>query len=75
MSKVKDGVCVFSSLVNDCTHVNEKPWIGPTGAASVQHASGSYASVVTGTSLKIISLNTIYWYRNKWALTDVDLFH
>ncbi|KAF9530188.1 sphingomyelin phosphodiesterase [Crepidotus variabilis] len=48
------------------------PWIGGPAADSVKHMSGSYSSVVQGTSLKILSLNTMYWYRQNYWLYDSD---
>ncbi|KJA25536.1 hypothetical protein HYPSUDRAFT_405070 [Hypholoma sublateritium FD-334 SS-4] len=47
-------------------------WIGTASASQVQHISGSYSSVVSGTDLRIISLNTVYWYKDNFWLYDSD---
>ncbi|PPR02001.1 hypothetical protein CVT24_011124 [Panaeolus cyanescens] len=47
-------------------------WLDPTAASQVKHNSGSYSMVVPGTSLRIISLNTIYWYKLNFWLYDSD---
>ncbi|KAI5120091.1 hypothetical protein M0805_001247 [Coniferiporia weirii] len=49
-------------------------WIGTDGASSVQHKSGSYAIVHPGTKLKLISVNTQYWYKFNFWLYDSDEF-
>lgn len=48
------------------------PMIGAIAASEVQHMSGSYAAVAPDTNLRIISLNTIYWYRDNFYLFDSD---
>lgn len=42
--------------------------IGPAAAAQVKHMSGSYSVVPQGQNLRIISLNTMYWYKLKYGL-------
>ncbi|GAA5820840.1 hypothetical protein JCM11251_001839 [Rhodosporidiobolus azoricus] len=43
-------------------------WIGGEAAAQVRTRSGCYSRVHPGTNLRIISLNTNYWYKqNFWA--------
>ncbi|TFK38175.1 Metallo-dependent phosphatase-like protein [Crucibulum laeve] len=49
-------------------------WINSTAAGQVQHLSGSYSVVAPGTNLRIISLNTIYWYKDNFWLYDSDKF-
>ncbi|KAF9031662.1 Metallo-dependent phosphatase [Hymenopellis radicata] len=49
------------------------PWINATAADQVKHHSGSYSVVAPGTKLRIISLNTIYWYNlNLWIYDSDD---
>ncbi|KAF8195992.1 Metallo-dependent phosphatase-like protein [Pholiota molesta] len=47
-------------------------WVGTAAAGEVQHMSGSYSAVPSGTNLRIISLNTIYWYKDNFWLYDSD---
>jgi sphingomyelin phosphodiesterase len=47
-------------------------WIGPEAARQVATQSGCYAKVHPGTRLKIISLNTNYWYKQNFWLYDSD---
>jgi len=47
-----------------------KPIIGAAAANQVIDGSGSYALVVPGTSLRIVSVNTVYWYKTNWWLYD-----
>ncbi|TNY17910.1 sphingomyelin phosphodiesterase [Rhodotorula diobovata] len=42
-------------------------WIGQDAAQQVRMMSGCYATVHPGTDLKIISLNTNYWYKQNCA--------
>jgi sphingomyelin phosphodiesterase len=49
-------------------------WIGSVSAAQVTHYSGSYSAVVSGTNLRIISINTVYWYKQNYWLYDSDDF-
>ncbi|THH05886.1 hypothetical protein EW145_g4471 [Phellinidium pouzarii] len=60
---------VFDMLSSDWER-----WIGTDGASSVQHRSGSYAVVHPGTKLKLISINTQYWYSFNFWLYDSDVF-
>ncbi|EJC99307.1 sphingomyelin phosphodiesterase [Fomitiporia mediterranea MF3/22] len=60
---------VFDLLSSDWTR-----WIGDAGASSVQHTSGSYAVVHPDTNLKLISINTQYWYKYNFWLYDSDEF-
>ncbi|KAF8348647.1 Metallo-dependent phosphatase-like protein [Amanita rubescens] len=45
-------------------------WLDPEATQQVIHHSGSYSAVPEGTKLRIISLNNIYWYKDK----QVSLF-
>ncbi|KAF9542904.1 sphingomyelin phosphodiesterase [Agrocybe pediades] len=58
--------------VFDTQSVGWSPFIGAAAASQVQHMSGSYAVVPPGTNLRIISLNTIYWYKDNFYLYDSD---
>ncbi|KAF7968594.1 hypothetical protein HWV62_35346 [Athelia sp. TMB] len=49
-------------------------WIGEAAASQVQHDSGSYSAMVSGTNLRIISVNTQYWYIDNFYLYDSDTF-
>ncbi|KAK4701737.1 sphingomyelin phosphodiesterase, partial [Phenoliferia sp. Uapishka_3] len=48
------------------------PWIGKSASSLAQKNSGSYARVHPGTNLKIISVNTNFWYRQNFWLFDLD---
>ncbi|KAI0061958.1 sphingomyelin phosphodiesterase [Artomyces pyxidatus] len=54
-----------SQWVFDIEQVGWEPWIGRSGAEQQDHTSGSYATVVPGTNLRIVSINTQYWYKEK----------
>ncbi|KDR79984.1 hypothetical protein GALMADRAFT_242166 [Galerina marginata CBS 339.88] len=58
--------------VFDTQSAGWNPFIGTAAASQVQHSSGSYGAIVSGTSLRIISLNTIYWYKDNFYLYDSD---
>ncbi|BGP27692.1 hypothetical protein JCM10295v2_006667 [Rhodotorula toruloides] len=49
-----------------------RKWIGRNAAEQVTRMSGCYSRVHPGTSLKIISLNTNYWYKQNFWLYDSD---
>ncbi|OAV99686.1 hypothetical protein PTTG_11715 [Puccinia triticina 1-1 BBBD Race 1] len=49
-------------------------WIGNSGAKALQETSGCYSRVHPGTNLKIISLNTGFWYKANFWLYDSDEF-
>ncbi|GAA5985539.1 hypothetical protein JCM10908_007017 [Rhodotorula pacifica] len=48
-------------------------WIGHHAANQVRNMSGCYSRVHPGTDLKIISLNTNYWYKQNFWLYDSDV--
>ncbi|KAA1108823.1 hypothetical protein PGT21_026556 [Puccinia graminis f. sp. tritici] len=49
-------------------------WIGNEGTQALQETSGCYSRVHPGTNLKIISLNTGFWYKANFWLYDSDDF-
>ncbi|CDR46236.1 RHTO0S12e01882g1_1 [Rhodotorula toruloides] len=49
-----------------------RKWIGRDAADQVRKMSGCYSRVHPGTNLKIISLNTNYWYKQNFWLYDSD---
>ncbi|KAF5311082.1 hypothetical protein D9619_007799 [Psilocybe cf. subviscida] len=61
-----------SQWVFDTQSQGWSPLIGSAAASASQHMSGSYSSVVSGTNLRIISLNTIYWYKDNLWLFDSE---
>lgn len=48
------------------------PLINATAAAQVARLSGSYSTIVPNTNLRIISINTVYWYKANFWLYDSD---
>jgi len=48
-------------------------WIGEEATAQIHHYSGSYSTMAPGTNLKIISVNTQYWYKQNFWLYDSDV--
>ncbi|GJN94375.1 hypothetical protein Rhopal_007454-T1 [Rhodotorula paludigena] len=61
-----------SDWVFELTARDWKKWIGRAAAEQVRTMSGCYARVHPGTNLKIISLNTNYWYKQNFWLYDSD---
>ncbi|KAF8591358.1 sphingomyelin phosphodiesterase [Ramaria rubella] len=49
-----------------------RQWIGAAAATELDHTSGSYAVVVPGLDLRVISINTQYWYPQNFWLYDTD---
>ncbi|KAK4046708.1 hypothetical protein OIO90_006461 [Microbotryomycetes sp. JL221] len=49
-----------------------KKWIGHKAAQSVKNNFGCYSVVHPGTELRIISVNTNYWYKQNFWLYDHD---
>ncbi|SCV68233.1 BQ2448_354 [Microbotryum intermedium] len=47
-------------------------WIGPKASRQVRDYYGCYSRVHPGTDLRIISLNTNYWYKQNFWLYDHD---
>ncbi|EKM49763.1 uncharacterized protein PHACADRAFT_106798 [Phanerochaete carnosa HHB-10118-sp] len=48
-------------------------WIGATAALQEGHTSGSYSAVVPGLNLRIISVNTQYWYKQNFWVYDSNI--
>ncbi|KAI0311070.1 sphingomyelin phosphodiesterase [Amylostereum chailletii] len=61
---------IDSQWVFDTQSSGWQQWIGNAAAEQVDHISGSYAINVPDTTLKIISLNTQYWYKQNFWLYD-----
>ncbi|KAJ6588646.1 sphingomyelin phosphodiesterase [Mycena capillaripes] len=47
-------------------------WTNHTAAREVKHFSGSYSVTAPGTNLRIISINTVYWYKQNFWLYESD---
>ncbi|KAH9944712.1 Metallo-dependent phosphatase-like protein [Amylocystis lapponica] len=47
-------------------------WIGKEATAQLHRHSGSYSTMAPGLNLRIISLNTQYWYKQNFWLYDSD---
>ncbi|KAI0732101.1 sphingomyelin phosphodiesterase [Fomitopsis betulina] len=47
-------------------------WIGSAATEQIQHHSGSYAVMAPGLNLRVISVNTQYWYKQNFWLYDSD---
>ncbi|BGP43548.1 hypothetical protein JCM10449v2_007589 [Rhodotorula kratochvilovae] len=62
-----------SDWVFELTARDWRMWIGHRAAEQVRTMSGCYARVHPGTNLKIISLNTNYWYKQNFWLYDSDI--
>ncbi|TKA54510.1 hypothetical protein B0A53_03203 [Rhodotorula sp. CCFEE 5036] len=62
-----------SDWVYELTARDWQKWIGHHAANQVRNRSGCYARVHPGTDLKIISLNTNYWYKQNFWLYDSDV--
>ncbi|KAG6905090.1 hypothetical protein DXG01_005164 [Tephrocybe rancida] len=55
----------LAQWVYDTQSQGRAKWINATVASQVAHNSGSYSIIHPGTSLRIISINTGYWYKAK----------
>ncbi|GAA5835842.1 hypothetical protein JCM5353_003368 [Sporobolomyces roseus] len=62
-----------SQWVFDIAAKDWKKWIGHKAAEQVRTMSGCYSRVHPGTDLKIISINTNYWYKQNFWLYDSDV--
>ncbi|KAJ7675218.1 sphingomyelin phosphodiesterase [Mycena rosella] len=62
-----------SQWVFDIQSAGWERWIKESAAAQVDHDSGSYAALVSGTNLRIIAVNTQYWYEQNFWLYDSDV--
>ncbi|KZV71062.1 sphingomyelin phosphodiesterase [Peniophora sp. CONT] len=63
---------ISSQWVFDTQSAGWEPLIGSTAAAEVDADSGCYAVVPEGTNLRIIAINTQYWYKQNFWLYDTD---
>jgi len=54
--------------------VDWERWIGEESSSKSMHLSGSYSVVHPDTNLKLISLNTQYWYKHNFWLYESDEF-
>ncbi|KAI0342172.1 sphingomyelin phosphodiesterase [Trametopsis cervina] len=61
-----------SQFVFDTQSAGWEQWIGKTAAKQVHDGSGSYGAVVHGKKLRIISMNTQYWYKQNFWLYDTN---
>ncbi|KAJ7115438.1 sphingomyelin phosphodiesterase [Mycena epipterygia] len=61
-----------SQWVFDTQSAGWEQWIKPSAAAEVAHVSGSYSAQVSGMNLRIISVNTQFWYKQNFWLYDSD---
>ncbi|KAJ6560941.1 sphingomyelin phosphodiesterase [Mycena sp. CBHHK59/15] len=62
-----------SQWVFDTQSTGWEQWIKQPAASQVDHISGSYSALVAGTNLRIISVNTQYWYKQNFWLYDSDV--
>ncbi|KAJ7157546.1 sphingomyelin phosphodiesterase [Mycena crocata] len=62
-----------SQWVFDTQSAGWERWINHTAAAEVDHASGCYSARVPGMALRIIAVNTQYWYKQNFWLYDSDV--
>ncbi|KAH6908590.1 Metallo-dependent phosphatase-like protein [Coprinopsis sp. MPI-PUGE-AT-0042] len=61
-----------AQFIYDTLSAGWKPIIGEAAANQVAQGSGSYTTLVPGTNLRIISLNTVFWYKSNFWLYDSD---
>ncbi|KAI0031271.1 acid sphingomyelinase [Vararia minispora EC-137] len=59
-----------SQFVFDTQSSGWKRWIGEEAAQQVHHMSGSYSKIVPGMNLRILSMNTQYWYKQNFWVYD-----
>ncbi|KAK6980766.1 Saposin B-type domain-containing protein [Favolaschia claudopus] len=63
-----------SQWVFDIQSAGWEQWINPTAALELRHHSGSYSSKVPGLGLRIVAVNTQFWYKQNFWLYDSDVF-
>ncbi|KAI0702327.1 sphingomyelin phosphodiesterase [Cytidiella melzeri] len=61
-----------SQFVFDTQSAGWEQWIGSTAAEQVHDVSGSYSKVIPGMKLRIVSMNTQYWYKQNFWLYDQE---
>ncbi|KAJ7336801.1 Metallo-dependent phosphatase-like protein [Mycena albidolilacea] len=62
-----------SQWVFDIQSAGWEQWIKQSAASQVDHHSGSYSALVSGTNLRIMVVNTQYWYILNFWLYDSDV--
>ncbi|KAJ7041817.1 sphingomyelin phosphodiesterase [Mycena alexandri] len=62
-----------SQWVFDIQSSDWERWIKGSAASQVDHHSGSYSALVSGTNLRIMAVNTQYWYKQNFWLYDSDV--
>ncbi|KAF7325782.1 Sphingomyelin phosphodiesterase [Mycena kentingensis (nom. inval.)] len=50
-------------------------WTNAAAAREATHFSGSYSVMAPGTNLRIISINTVYWYKQNFWLYEAEPMH
>ncbi|KAK6988045.1 Saposin B-type domain-containing protein [Favolaschia claudopus] len=63
-----------SQFVFDTQSAGWEQWIKPAAASEVKHLSGSYSAQVPGRGLRIVAVNTQYWFKQNFWLYDSDVF-
>ncbi|KAJ7067511.1 sphingomyelin phosphodiesterase [Mycena amicta] len=63
-----------SQWVYDTQSAGWEQWIHEPAASQVDHHSGSYFAKVPGMNLRILSVNTQFWYKQNFWLYDSDVF-
>ncbi|KAJ3773546.1 sphingomyelin phosphodiesterase [Lentinula raphanica] len=61
-----------SQWVFDTSSAQWLPWIGEAAANQIIHHSGSYSLLVPNTTLRIVSINSGFWYKMNLWLYDSD---
>jgi len=64
---------INSQWVFDAQETFWSQWIGEAASAQLHPHSGSYSTMAPGMDLRIISLNTQYWYKSNYWLYDSDV--
>ncbi|KAF8195288.1 sphingomyelin phosphodiesterase [Mycena galopus ATCC 62051] len=62
-----------SQFVFDTQSAGWEHFIGKAAALQVDHISGSYSAKVPNMDLRIIAINTMYWYKQNYWLYDSDV--
>lgn len=63
---------ITSEWVFNAQRAGWSQWIGEEATKQLRHHSGSYSTMAPNMSLRIISLNTQYWYKQNFWLYDSD---
>ncbi|KAF7357082.1 Saposin B-type domain-containing protein [Mycena sanguinolenta] len=62
-----------SQFVFETQSAGWEQWIGQNAALQVDHNSGCYSAKVPGLDLRIIAVNTQFWYKQNYWLYDSDV--